>query len=450
MEILVSEYPGVTFVFMTGHAEGQGEGGFIHTANEQIRQHCSDYGRLLFDFADIENYNPDGSYYYDLPMWDDLDYNPGRTNNWGQEWCLANDGSELEMLTTGDGVSGYSGCGSCAHSDGPGNLARINCVLKGRAAWWMFARIAGWDGGSGPTPTPTRTATITPTASVTPTPTITCTPTPTPTGPTPTPTITPTAGSDTLTFQDGISPDASYDGTTDAILASDADSNANLGGYETLENYYGSSEVRRTLLRWDISEIPAGATIESASVELYRHDGYAESELEIGMYVVTREWTEGTGNDFWPGGGYIPDGVTWSTCDGSDAWSSAGGDYDTTTDYGNGANGIVDTATLPIDTGNGWISMDATGAVRDWVENGRPNYGLLLRPLSGEYTYHYFRSRNDGTAAERPRLAVTYSYGSGFPARINFQPTGSARPSGYLRDDGSDYGVQGGRSYGWL
>ena len=170
MEILVSEYPGVSFVFMTGHAEGQGEGNFIHTANEQIRDHCSTHGRILFDFADIENYDPDGAYYYDLPMWDDLDYNPGSTNNWGQEWCLANDGTELEQLTTGDGVSDYSGCADCAHSDGPGNLARINCVLKGRAAWWMFSRLAGWDGNTGSTPTPTTT----------PTPTITPTPTETP------------------------------------------------------------------------------------------------------------------------------------------------------------------------------------------------------------------------------------------------------------------------------
>ena len=132
MEILVSEYSvggsnpraadhPVEFVFMTGHAEGQGEGGFIHTVNEQIRQHCLDNNRILFDFADIENYDPDGTYYYDNPMWDDLDYNPGRTNNWGIEWCAANVGTELEQLTTGNGVDGYSGCGSCAHCGGAGD-----------------------------------------------------------------------------------------------------------------------------------------------------------------------------------------------------------------------------------------------------------------------------------------------------------------------------------------
>jgi hypothetical protein len=146
MEILVSEYSEggskpravehpVVFVFMTGHAEGQGEGGFIYAANQQIRQHCTAHDRVLFDFADIESYDPDGNYYYDLPMWDDLGYNPGRTNNWGYEWCDAHVGSELEQLTTGNDVSGYSGCGSCAHCGEAAQKNTINCVLKGRGCW---------------------------------------------------------------------------------------------------------------------------------------------------------------------------------------------------------------------------------------------------------------------------------------------------------------------------
>ncbi len=145
MEKLVAEYPQVTFVFMTGHAQGQGEDmtpDSVHYNNQLIRQHCADHDRWLFDFADIEAYDPDGDYYWDQNMWDDLDYDGG---NWALEWCAANPDAELTRLTTGAGVDGYDGCQGCAHSSSP-QQANLNCVLKGRAAWHLWARLAGWSG----------------------------------------------------------------------------------------------------------------------------------------------------------------------------------------------------------------------------------------------------------------------------------------------------------------
>jgi hypothetical protein len=135
MAKLELDYPNVKFVYMTGHLEGQGPIGSLETANNKIRDFCNQNNKILFDFADIEKYSPDGDINYDeLNADDGCNYKKtgGGTGNWANEWLQANPEHILTKISVN--------CQSCAHS------VSLNCVRKGVASWYMWARIAGWDG----------------------------------------------------------------------------------------------------------------------------------------------------------------------------------------------------------------------------------------------------------------------------------------------------------------
>lgn len=129
MDKLREDYPNVTFVYMTGHLDGSESDGNLHERNEQIRQHVRDTDGILFDFADVERYDPDGIDYLNLGAGIDTNgclYDGG---NWCTTWCSEN--TCPDYFGTGD----YS----CAHSNG------LNCFMKGKAFWWMMAKLAGWE-----------------------------------------------------------------------------------------------------------------------------------------------------------------------------------------------------------------------------------------------------------------------------------------------------------------
>ena len=138
-------------------------------------------------------------------------------------------------------------------------------------------------------------------------------------------------GGTMVAFQAGVSPDSYYGGTADAILAEDAEPNANLGGAENLKVFFGEGEEhRRSLLYWDLFSLPENISVDRATVELYRYEGNPENEMEIALYRVINRWTEGSGSDFWPERSYVPDGATWLTVDGKRPWKAPGGDYGAT------------------------------------------------------------------------------------------------------------------------
>lgn len=130
MDGLEKEFPQVRFVYMTGHLDGSGANGNLNRRNEQIRDFCRKNGKILFDFADIESFDPDGKVnYMELNAQDSCEYrDKGGVRNWADEWLKKNPDHGIALPD------------SAAHS------RPLNGALKGRAFWWMMARMAGWDG----------------------------------------------------------------------------------------------------------------------------------------------------------------------------------------------------------------------------------------------------------------------------------------------------------------
>jgi hypothetical protein len=130
MAALEHDYPAVTFVYMTGHLDGTGLTGNLHLRNEQIRQYCRMNGKVLYDFAAIESYDPDGVSFVNRGANDNCDYdsdgNGSLDRNWATDWQNAHPGE-------------WFNC-SAAHSQ------PLNGNLKAYAAWWLWARLGGWQG----------------------------------------------------------------------------------------------------------------------------------------------------------------------------------------------------------------------------------------------------------------------------------------------------------------
>lgn len=135
MTQLELDYPNVTFVYMTGHTDGSGESGNLHIRNQQIRDYCIANNKVLYDFYDIETYDPDNNYYGDKLVNDACDYDSDNNGSRDANWATAWQNSHTEDVDWYD-------CSS-AHSQ------PLNANRKAYAAWWLWARIAGWSGGSG-------------------------------------------------------------------------------------------------------------------------------------------------------------------------------------------------------------------------------------------------------------------------------------------------------------
>ncbi len=149
-----------------------------------------------------------------------------------------------------------------------------------------------------------------------------------------------------------------------------------------------SGKVTRSLLRFDLSAIPAGTSISSARLylNLVNSCDIGERTHTATVYRVSSTWSAGT--------------VTWNN---KPAYAEA---------YGSSA--------IPSRTW-GWYSFDVTNLVRGWVNGSFPNYGLMVRgPESSDTSSARlgFATVEESETTYDPYLSFTYTSMNGVETTV--------------------------------
>ncbi|MBP7144540.1 MAG: DUF3344 domain-containing protein [Methanoculleus sp.] len=165
------------------------------------------------------------------------------------------------------------------------------------------------------------------------------------------------------------------------IRSTAAQADTNYGGNNDLPIRLTTASARYNgLIHFDLSSIPEGSTIESAT--LYGYMYQKSGNKEVSVYRVTGEWTES--------------GVTWNT---------------------RPSNDTQPTSVILPSSAMSWVSWNVTQDVQAYAE-GTPNYGWLLtygESATATNLGVYLRSREYSSSAQRPYLNITYSTGSAAP-----------------------------------
>jgi len=205
-----------------------------------------------------------------------------------------------------------------------------------------------------------------------------------------------------LLAQTGWADSITLSPTADTRMIS-ADANKNFGADNMMGIYMGRD---RSLLQFDLSGIPAGQFIASATLSVYAHTEWGSNPAAdpIEVYRVVTPWTEL--------------GVTWNSADGTTPWTAAGGDAVGTTQAPL-ANPFSVSTQSP---GEGQpITWEVGSLVSEWYAGTTPNLGLLLVLGGAHSAGMHLWTKEQADPALHPTLTVQYSTSAVAPA-ITAQP----------------------------
>ncbi|MCD4728154.1 MAG: DNRLRE domain-containing protein [Pirellulales bacterium] len=218
-----------------------------------------------------------------------------------------------------------------------------------------------------------------------------------------------TVHADTIVLQDGLN---GYAGTDDTSFWTAGPDN-NYGARNTLDvghYYYSGSQLVKSLIRFDLSSIPTGSTVNGATLSFttaVSNSATVTNEL-FRVLPANTGWVEGAGT-----------GTPASS--GEPCWNYHG--YNTVPWAGSAGLSTADTdyaaAALDVPQASGAIGNTVTFTFNDvsffngpggWLANPLDNAGFLFQSVpgtgSGQWTYNQYHSSEGTTVALRPVLTL--------------------------------------------
>lgn len=167
----------------------------------------------------------------------------------------------------------------------------------------------------------------------------------------------------------------------------------------------GEDTIRRGLLYFDLAaQLPADATILSATLQLHMSRSNDGSPVSVGLYRATSDWGEGSsaasGNQGQGAAAAAGDATWLHTFHDTALWETPGGDF-------------VPTATVTSTVGDiglyTWASLDLVDELQQWLNEPSTNHGwVLVGDESVASTAKRFSSRENGTSTNQPQLTILY------------------------------------------
>lgn len=213
---------------------------------------------------------------------------------------------------------------------------------------------------------------------------------------------------------------ATFTSVADTTISPDDEALADGASVTMIAGHLPNPEVAsRGLFRFDLSSLPSGVVVTSATVELTASvvaDPTVNTHL---LHRLTLGWTEA--------------GASW-TATGGDFWENAGGDFDPASD-----------ASAPIAGVGTYVFASTAGlvnTVQQWATNAAVNFGWVLRSAAEDSGRNGRRFNTREAASDRPKLVVGYFVPPPSVTLTNARVAGANFRFEFTALPGSSYTVQ--------